>query len=93
MKAKKFSFRVTVETENGTGEVLAVYFQVRKGKSATVRDYADGNVFADYDKHGTLIGIEMLAPCSAKVLDKIAEYAPAKRFVRNAFPRGMLVTA
>ena len=93
MSDSKFSFRVSVETHVQTGEVLAVYFQVRKGKVKTTREYANGNAFADYDKHGHLLGIELLAPCRAAVLDKIAQHAPAKRFVRSAVPQGMLVPA
>ena len=93
MSMNRFSFRVSVETQNETGQVIAVYFQVRKGKTKKTKEYADGNVFADYDKHGQLLGIEMLAPCQAAVLDRIAKQAPAKRFVRDAVPRGMLVPA
>jgi uncharacterized protein YuzE len=93
MSASKFSFRVAVETHDLTGKVLAVYFQIRKGKTKVTKEYADGNAFADYDKHGELLGIELLAPCRASVLDKIAQQAPTKRFVRDAVPRGMLVTA
>ena len=52
MKTDKFSFCVSVETQDQTGKVIAVYFQVRKGKTKTTREYADGNAFADYDKHG-----------------------------------------
>ena len=91
MSANKFSFRVSVETVDQTGEMMAVYFQIRKGKTKNTKEYADGSVFADYDKHGQLLGIEMLAPCRASVLDKIAKAAPEKRFVRGAVPRGMLV--
>ena len=90
MSTDKFDFRVSVETRNQTGEVLAVYFQVRKGKTKLTKEHAGGNVFADYDKRGKLLGIEMLAPCRASVLDNIARQAPAKRFVRSAIPQGML---
>jgi len=93
MKASRFSFRVTIETENATGAVLAAYFQVREGKSARVREYAGGSVFADYDKQGRLIGIEMLGPCSPQVIDEIAQQERTKKFVRNNAPRDMLVTA
>lgn len=93
MKGSKFSFRVSVETENHTGRVMAVYFQIRKGKSSVTREYADGNAFADYNRRGELLGIELLAPCEAAVLDKIAKKAPERRFVRGAVPQGMLVTA
>jgi uncharacterized protein YuzE len=91
MSKDKFSFRVAVETEDQTGEVVAVYFQVRKGKTKTTKERAQGNVFADYDKDGRLLGFEMLAPCRVSVLDNIARQAPAKRFVHRAIPQGMLV--
>jgi uncharacterized protein YuzE len=92
MSQSKFSFRLSVETRDTTGEVMAVYFQIRKGKSHRTQEYAEGNVFADYDKHGDLLGIEMLAPCRASVLNKIAKATPEKRFVQQTIPRGMLVT-
>ena len=91
MSQAKFSFQVSVETHNQTGDVVAVYFQIRKGKAKTTKEYASGDVFADYDKHGDLLGIEMLAPCRVGVLDKIAAGTSEKRFVRRAVPRGMLV--
>ncbi len=93
MKVNKFSFRISIETENDTGQVLAVYLQIREGKSAAVKEYADGKVFADYDRHGMLLGIEILAPCKANVLDKIATHSQVKKFVRNAVPKSMLVAA
>ena len=93
MGADKFSFRVSVETNNETGQVMAVYFQVRKGKTKTTKEHAGGNVFADYDKHGRLLGLEMLAPCRASVLDNIARQAPAKRFIRGAIPQGMVAAS
>ena len=93
MKASKFSFQISIETETETGQVLAVYLQIREGKSATVKEYADEKVFADYDKHGVLLGIEILAPCNVQVLDRIAAQAQVKKFVRNAIPKSMLVAA
>ncbi len=57
--AEKFNFRTNVEINERTGEVMAVYFQIRKGKVARVKEYAAGNVFGDYDRKGTLLGIEL----------------------------------
>ena len=91
MATDKFFFRVNVETHDQTGEVLAVYLQIREGKPQKTKEYAGGDVFADYDKHGKLLGIELLAPCRAALLDSIAKHASPKRFVRNAVPKGMLV--
>ncbi len=93
MKSDRFCFQVQVETHDQTGEVLAVYFQVRKGKVKTTKEYAAGNAFGDYDRRGRLLGIEMLAPCNAAVLDSIAKQKPARDFVRNTIPRGMMATA
>ena len=93
MKTDEFSFQVRVETRTQTGEVVAVYLQVREGKVKTTKECAEGAAFADYDKDGRLLGIELLGPCRVGVLDRIARHAPAKRFVREAVPRGMLVGA
>lgn len=87
---EKFSFQVTIETHDQTGSVIAVYFRFRKGRSATVREYADGNVFADYNRRGELLGIEMLAPCKVSVLNDIAKITQAKEFIRKTIPRAML---
>lgn len=86
----EFSFEITVETNHQTGEIMAVYWRVRKGKSLTVKEFADGVAFADYGRDGKLLGIELLAPCSIKVLDKIAGQKPTKAFVKNSIPRAML---
>ncbi len=93
MESNKFSFRISVETHDQTGKVVAVYFQVRKGKVKITKEYANGDAFADYDKRGHLLGIEILAPCRASVLDNIAKQKPEKQFVRNTIPQGMLVPA
>ena len=95
----KSDFDLSVETDNDTGRVIAVYFQVRKGKAATVREYANGQAFANYNSGGELLGVELLAPCNIRVLDKIANTASVsirertKRFLRSSVPREMVETA
>ncbi len=86
-----FQFAVKVETNDSTGEVMSVYFQIHKGQSVKVKEHAGGAVFADYDKRGSLLGIEMLAPCRASVLARIPTQPSAKRFVRDSVPRGMVL--
>lgn len=92
----KHSFGIEITTERRTGEMLAVYFQVREGKATQVKEFADGSVFANYARNGELLGIEMLAPCEIKVLDKIAASEDAKYraqtrdFFRNSVPRHMV---
>jgi hypothetical protein len=88
----RFSFQLTVTNDKQTGEILAVYLRIRKGKVAKVRELEDGAVFANYGKKGELLGIEMLAPCRLSVLDRIARDEPATRkFVRGNVPRDMVL--
>src|SRR5262249_39385446 len=94
-EGKEISFGVNIEV-NAQGSVSAAYFSIRPGKSAHVREFADGNAFADYDHDGRLLGIELLGPCQIAVLDRIARKEPAqvKKFVRQSMPRGLaLATA
>jgi uncharacterized protein YuzE len=92
----KFHFQVVITTDDATGELLAVYFQIRKGKVHETREFADGNVFADYDKKGSLLGIELLGPCKVSIVDKLAPSEPislrnrTKRFMRDVGPRKMV---
>ena len=90
MKQHKFDVSVTVDER--TGAVISAYFEIRKGKSAQTREYCDGAAFADYDKSGHLLGIEMLAPCSLRVLNRIAGAEPeVRKFVKCAAPRAMVM--
>ncbi len=89
----KLQFGLSVETEDHTGELIAVYFQIRKGRVRTTKEYVDGLVFADYDKNKKLLGIEMLGPCKITVLDKIAQNERVRKFVKKSIPRGMLAKA
>lgn len=93
---KKFHFEVSVAVDRDDGEILAVYFRVRKGNSAECIESEDGAVVADYDKDGNLLGVELLAPCSVQVLDRIARREPpssrtrVRNFLRNNVPRRMI---
>jgi uncharacterized protein YuzE len=91
MTGKKIILEVSTQVNYETGDVSAVYFHIRPGKSALVKEFAGGSAFADYDRHGNLLGIEVLAPCEIAVLDKIArqESKPVKNFLRNSIPREM----
>lgn len=88
---------MSVDTDNTTGEVLAVYFQFRKGTVHETREFADGVALADYNRRGELIGIELLAPCKVTIVDSIAANEPAsarrdaKKFMRQSGPRTMVV--
>ena len=92
---KKLELRLFAENDQETGVLLAVYFQIRKGHAARVLELANGAAFANYDRKGRLLGIEMLAPCEIQVLDQIARKEPAefknriKKFLRESMPKKM----
>ena len=46
------------------------------GSRAETREFDNGRVFADYDKSGRLLGIEMLGPTQIAVLDQITMKEP-----------------
>ena len=91
MNSTGVSFGMSVQTDNRTGNIVAVYFQIRVGKAAQVKELAGGDAFANYNTKGELLGIELLAPCQITVLDKIARAEPDKvrNFVRQSVPRQM----
>jgi len=90
MISAKYTFRVDIETHDQTGDVLAVYFLVRKGKSHETKEFANGRAFADYDKKGLLLGIELLGPCKISVVNQITTEAPARQFFKNTIPRQLI---
>jgi hypothetical protein len=93
---KPFFFQVAVDTDDATGEVLAVYFHIRKGQVQKTVEFAKGSVFADYDRLGQLLGIELLGPCNVSIVDKLAPDESAeirkrtKRFMKEAGPPAMV---
>jgi uncharacterized protein YuzE len=90
---KSFTFGIRNSTDKETGQLLAVYLKVREGKSAKIKEFAHGNVFADYDSRGNLLGIELLGPCEIRTLDQITRKEPViRRFVREAIPNKLVVS-
>ena len=86
-------FDANVTIDESTGAVLAVYFQIRRGKVHETREFSDGAAFADYNRNGELLGIELLSQCRATIVDKLAPHESVvlrqrmKAFVRRAGPR------
>lgn len=93
---KPFCFQVAVDTDDATGEVLAVYFHIRKGRVHKTVEFADGNVFADYNRKGQLLGIEVLGPCAVSIVDELASKEPVelrkrtKRFMQQSGPPALV---
>ena len=88
----QISFGVSIEVDQVTGEVQTAYFRVRKGKTAETREFENGNLFADYDNAGNLLGVEMLAPCNVSVFERLSAPEPAvKKFLKRSAPRDMVL--
>ena len=89
-------FAIQVTVDDLTGKPISAYFQVRRGRVHETREFANGAAFADYDKSGQLLGIELLSPCKVEIVDQLAANEPAslrtqaKRFMRDAGPRQMI---
>jgi hypothetical protein len=85
-------FHLEAAVDDNTGRMIAVYLRVRQGEVATTKEIEPGVAYADYDSQGTLLGIELLGPCQAAVLDSIAsgEPEPVKRFLHGSVPRELV---
>ncbi len=92
----ELNFGVSVTVDDATGEPLSVYFQIRRGKVHETREFADGAAFADYDRTGLLLGIELLSPCKVEIVDLLAANetvslrSQTKKFMRQSGPRSMI---
>jgi uncharacterized protein YuzE len=53
----KFLPSISIETSK-TGEIL--YFRIHPGKIKVTKEYV-GSIFIDYDKHGKILGVEILS--------------------------------
>ena len=81
-----------LSVDEKTGSIRAAYLRVRRGEVAVTREVSEGKAFADYSEDGTLLGIELLAPCTVEVLDRVSanEPEPVKRFLRGGPPRELI---
>ena len=88
----QISFGVSIEVDQVTGEVQTADFRVRKGKTAETREFENGNLFADYDNAGNLLGVEMLTHCKVSVFERLSAPEPAvKKFLKRSAPRDMVL--
>ena len=85
-------FQLEASVDDKTGRLVAAYLSVREGEVATTKEVEPGVAYADYDSQGTLLGIELLAPCQIAVLDSLAqgEPEPVKRFLHGGVPRELV---
>jgi len=86
-------FALNVSFSDTTGEPVAAYLRIREGSVAATKEVSEGAAFADYAADGLLLGIELLAPCSLEVMDRLGanESEPVRRFLRGGAPRELIV--
>ena len=85
-------FRLEVSYSETTGDPVAAYVRVREGRVAQTKEIGDGFAFADYSADGVLLGIELLAPCSLEVLERVVEKEsePVRQFLRRGLRKEMI---
>jgi uncharacterized protein YuzE len=90
----EFIPKLEISVDEKTGEIRAAYVQIRKGAVHETREVSEGTAFADYDRAGWLLGIELLGACEIAVLDKLAKKEPRriKRFLLGSPPRELVVS-
>lgn len=83
---------LSVSVDEKTGHLRAASIRVRAGEVSETREIAEGRSFADFDASGSLLGIELLAPCDVAVLDNLAamEPEPVRQFLRGSPPRELV---
>jgi len=88
----KPKFRLEVSYHEATGEPVAAYLRVREGKVVETKEVSEGIAFADYGADGSLLGVELLAPCGVEVLDRISEKEPepVRHFLRCGVRKEMI---
>ncbi|MBM3994553.1 MAG: DUF2283 domain-containing protein [Planctomycetes bacterium] len=91
---RKFLPKKDVSVDGKTGNIRAAYLQIGTGAVYDTRELSEGSAYADYDKDGWLLGIELLGPCEVKVLDKLAkkELAALRRFLLGSPPRELVTS-
>lgn len=89
------TFHLEVSFDQTTGAPVAAYLRIRVGAVAQTKEVSEGVAFADYDAAGDLLGVELLAPCSVTVMDRLTEQEPesVRRFLRGGIPSELLQSA
>lgn len=87
-------FEMSISGRND-GTLEALYITLRAGKAHTTREVVEDIVLADYDNHGRLIGIEILAPVKISKLTPLVEpkrRKPFRDFVTTQAPQDLVLS-
>ena len=76
------------------GTLQAVYIRLRTNKIVRTKEIVDDIVMADYDGRGQLVGIEILAPVSLRIISNLVDQPrrrPFRKFVRERAPDDLVL--
>ena len=79
--------RVRVDMRREFFNVMA-----REGKVAETKEISAGTAFADFSEDGSLLGIELLAPCPLEILEDVSEKESeqVRQFLRRGVRKEMI---
>jgi uncharacterized protein YuzE len=69
------------------GTVKAAYIRFRAGKVKRSQEMLEDAVIADYDEHGNILGIEILAPVKVSALTELVDEPSRtsfRRFIKHS---------
>lgn len=91
-KQQVIGFEISISGRND-GTVESLYITVGAGKITKTKTIVEDIVLADYDAHGRLIGIEILAPVKISQITPLVEEKrrkPFRSFVKAQAPEELV---
>lgn len=86
-------FKLSISAD-ADGALQAAYIRLRGNKIARTKEIVEDVVMADYDGRGQLVGIEILAPVSLKIIARLVDESRRRsfrRFVREQAPNDLVL--
>ncbi|HEU4365085.1 MAG TPA: DUF2283 domain-containing protein [Candidatus Krumholzibacteria bacterium] len=85
----RVGYEVSISGRND-GTIVGVYVRLYERKVARSREIIAGQLVADYDRGGEIVGLEILAPVRIRSLTRLVSQParrPFKRFIEDSIPR------
>jgi len=89
----KIRFELSISGRDD-GTLEAVYISLRPGKVRKTQEVKRNALLADYDEHGNIIGIEILAPVRLSKITSLAEQplrGSFRKFVKKSVPADLVL--
>ena len=89
----KIRFELSISGRDD-GTLEAVYISLRDAKVHKTEEVKRNTLTADYDAHGNLVGIEILAPVQLSKITRLAEQpvrGSFRKFVKRSVPEELVL--